>query len=288
MEVNMSSLFSGLDKFGLARFEQLDLYEKDEKTSSADTKRILEEKKIKQPEEADFLFDKTYVCPVCDHEFQARTIRTGHVKLLSADIDLRPKYQGVDCLKYDAIVCPGCGFASLSRFFKFILPAQAKMIKTSISANFRGIEQSNENFYTYDDAISRHQLALLNAVVKKAKNSEKAYTCLKLGWLYRGKAENLPETEKDREKTLKMLQLTEKDYLKKAYVGFRDSFSTESFPLCGMDEDTMEYLLAVLAYKSQLPEESGRWVSKVLTSRTASNRLKDKGRDLKELLEAKE
>ena len=43
--------------------------------------------------------------------------------------------------------------------------------------------------YTYEDALARYQLALVNAIVKQAKNSEKAYICLKAGWLMRGYAE---------------------------------------------------------------------------------------------------
>ena len=137
-----------------------------------------------QIQEEDLLFDKSFTCPVCDEEFHSKMVRTGKVKLLSADSDLRPKYQMVDSLKYDALVCPHCGYAALSRFFKFMLPAQAKMIRENITANFKGIDTSAST-YSYDDAIMRHQLALANAVVKKAKTSEKAYTCLKMAWLYR-------------------------------------------------------------------------------------------------------
>ena len=68
-------------------------------------------------------------------------VRTGKVKLISADTDLRPKYQLVDSLKYDALVCPKCGYAALSRFFKFMMPAQAKLIRENISKNFSGADR---------------------------------------------------------------------------------------------------------------------------------------------------
>ena len=57
-------------------------------------------------QETDYIFDKTYVCPVCDNEFKSKTVKAGKVHLIGADTDLRPKYKGIDSLKYDAILCP--------------------------------------------------------------------------------------------------------------------------------------------------------------------------------------
>lgn len=275
------SLFSGLSQFGLGKLEKMDVFEEEgqkDGASTADAKKT--EPQIK---EEDVLFDKTYTCPVCDSEFHTKVVRTGRIKLVSQDTDLRPKYSMVDSLKYDAIVCPKCGYAALSRFFKFVLPAQAKMIKENISANFKGLSDSG-NIYTYDDAIARHQLALANTVVKKAKDSEKAYTCLKLAWLCRGKAENLPKDTPDYENQIKQLQKEETELLANAYDGFMSAFSKEDFPMCGMDETTTTYLIADLARRIGKYDESSRWVSKVLTSRTASDRIKDKARDIKEMI----
>ena len=164
-----------------------------------------------------------------------------------------------------------------------MLPAQAKMIKENISANFKGLSNSG-SFYTYDDAIARHQLALANTVVKKAKDSEKAYTCLKLAWLCRGKAESLPKETPDYENQIKQLPQEETELLANAYDGFMSAFSKEDFPMCGMDETTTTYLIADLARRIGKYEESSRWVSKVLTSRSASDRIKDKARDIKEMI----
>ena len=203
---------------------------------------------------------------------------------MSADSDLRPKYQMVDSLKYDALVCPHCGYAALSRFFKFMLPAQAKMIRENITANFKGIDTSAST-YSYDDAIMRHQLALANAVVKKAKTSEKAYTCLKMAWLYRGKAENLPKDSKDYQTQIIELKKQELELLKNACEGFKSAYSKETFPMCGMDEITMMYLIADLCRRIGHFDESKRWISSVLTSRGANERIKNKARDLKDMVE---
>lgn len=272
-------LFSGLDKYGLGKLEKMEVYEQEQEQEEGSTG--------KQPQkvisEEDFLFDKTFTCPVCGGEFRARTIRTGKVKLLSADTDLRPKYQHVDCLKYDAIACPDCGYAALSRFFKFMMPYQVKLIKENISAAFKGLPAAG-NSYTYDEAIDRHRLALVGTVVKKGKNSERAYTCLKMAWLYRGKAEALPEDTPDRDKVLEELKAQETELLNDAYTGFETAYSEEDFPMCGMDENTVTYLLADLARRTGRTEEASRHISRVLISKDANERIKNKAREIKELL----
>ncbi|MDY2608483.1 MAG: DUF2225 domain-containing protein, partial [Lachnospiraceae bacterium] len=81
------SLFSGLEKFGLGKLEKMEVFEEDAKKKAAGTDKKTEKPKIT---EEDLLFDKTFTCPVCDEEFHSKMIRTGKVKLLSADTDLRP------------------------------------------------------------------------------------------------------------------------------------------------------------------------------------------------------
>lgn len=276
----MSNLFSGLEEFGLGKLSSdLEVYE----NKSEEKKDDSEAEAVPEFSEADILFDKTMTCPVCDQTIKARTVKTGRIKLLSADTDLRPKYQDVDSLKYDAIVCPSCGYAALRRFFSYMTSNQAKQVKEKISANFKGINQENE-VYSYDDAISRHKLALVNAIVKNSKSSERAYICLKTGWLLRGKRETLPKDTPDYENVVAQLQAEENDFIEKAYKGFKDAFAKESFPMCGMDEVTCTYLVADLARRSGEFDDASRWISRVLVSRSATDRIKEKARDIKELI----
>jgi uncharacterized protein (DUF2225 family) len=277
----MANLFSGLEAFGLGKMSNMDVYASDEKAKKAEGQA---EEKV-EIVEADLLFDKSYTCPVCDKEFKSKTVKTGKVKLISADTDLRPKYQHVDSLKYDAVVCPHCGYSALNRFFNYMTSIQAKLIKEQISSSFKGISVA-EDFYSYDDAISRHKLALVNTIVKKSKISERAYTCLKTGWLIRGKAEALKAEDVAGEKKneISQLQKEEAEFLLNAYEGFTDAFSKEMFPMCGMDENTMTYLVADLARRAGKTEEASRWISKVLIARDANERIKAKARELKDML----
>lgn len=275
----MANMFSGLESLGLGNLSELQLFEKKEKEKESEK----QEASSAEVKEEDLLFDKSFTCKVCDEEFKSKMVRTGKVKLIGSDMDLRPKYQHIDSLKYDAIVCPHCGYAALSRFFNYMTDTQARLIKENISSKFKGIKEG-ETVLSYDEAITRHKLALVNAVVKHAKASEKAYICLKLAWLYRGKSENLPDDTANRKEVKKQLAEQERESISNAYEGFMEAFSKEPFPMCGMDELTLTYLTADLARQIGKYEDSLRMIARVLTSREANERIKSKARDMKEMI----
>ena len=274
----MGNLFSGLAALGLGKLTNMDVYENEEKKES---KKPSAQEKISELTEVELIFDKSYTCPVCDKEFKAKAVKTGKAKLIAADSDLRPKYQVVDSLKYDVIACPNCGYAALNRYFNYMTSAQARLIKQNISSTFKGLAPEGD-IVTYDAAIMKHKLALANTVVKRAKASEKAYTCLKTAWLLRGKAENLPEDTKNIDQVRSELTEEELEFIENAYNGFLEAFPKEMFPMCGMDENTVCYLMADLARRLSKFEDAGRWVARVLASRSANERIKEKARELKE------
>ena len=279
----MANLFAGLENLGLDGLDSNDVFKEEKKAEEKKEEHELTEEE-KEAREEDFIFDKSYTCPVCDHEFTSKMVRTGKVRLIGADDDLRPIYQDVDSLKYDAVLCPKCGYAALNRYFNFVMSAQAKAIKEKISANFT-YQQEEGKIYNYDDAILRHKMALACTVVKRGKNSEKAYTCLKLGWLCRGKRELLMKGDDSLKEEIAALAEEEKECLEQAFAGFKDAFSKEDFPMCGMDQHTMMYLLAELAYRTGNESDAKFYVSKVLTARDANSRIKNKALDLKEKIQ---
>lgn len=274
----MSGLLSGLGQFGLGNLENMDLYEVSQKEEEIKKGEIKKEVVV---QEQDFLFDKTFTCPICDHEFKSRTVKIGKAKLVGTDMDLRPKYEQVDLLKYDIIMCPKCGYAALSRYFKFLTSPQAKRIKEMISKNFKPVTTHNE-IYTYDEALERYKLTLANAIVKMAKPSEKAYICLKTAWLLRGKAESLDKADAEYETKKKQIEEEEKKFLKNALDGFIAARQSESFPMCGMDEATVDYVISVTAIKFEQYDVASKLISQIITSSATNPRMKDKARDLKE------
>lgn len=275
----MDNLFSGLEEFGLDNLSNINIYDDKEKD---DTKGNMTRAK-KAFSEEDIIFDKTYSCPVCGSDFKSKSVKTGKVKLKSLDSDLRPRYLQADPLKYDAVLCTNCGYASLNRFFKNVTDTQADWVKNAITASYKPVEETDA-IYSYDDAIVRHKMALVNSIVKKAKSSERAYTCLKTAWIIRGKAETLPKDTPDYEMVIEQLNNEEMSFISNAYKGFSDAYINEGFPMCGMDESTITLLVAELARKIGELDESSRWISRVLISREANERIKEKAREIKELL----
>lgn len=279
----MGDIFSGLESMGLGNLSNVSIYDEEKKESHRGSESKPQEHVMT---EADYLFDKKMQCPICNAEFKVKAVKTGKARLVGSDTDLRPKYAGIDSIKYDAIVCPKCGYAALSRFFSYMTSIQARFIREGISAHFQKLPETGD-VYTYDEAISRYKLALLNSVVKKARNSERAYTCLKIAWLYRGKRENLPEDTPDYSTVKEDCEKKESEMINNAYEGFMTSRSKEDFPICGMDESTFDYLLADLARRIGKYDMAEKMAATVIMSRAANSKIKEKARDLRDEVKKK-
>ncbi len=275
----MAGLLSGLADLGLGNLENIDIYEDAEKKKNAQGT----EEKIVEVQEKDVIYDKSWECPVCDKKFTSKTVKTGRVRMLGMDKDLRPIHEGVDVQKYDVVLCPHCGYAALTRYFPHITSVQAKLVREQISQKVHLHEYKDET-YSYLEAVERYKLALANTVVKHGKNSEKAYVCLKMGWLLRGYAESLKADENSKPEELAEVYAQEEYDIQNAYKGFLEALQNEHIPMCGMDEPTLDYLMAALSVRFKDYERASRLVSKIITSPSANARTKDKARDLKDEL----
>lgn len=273
----MSGLLDGLSKLGLGGLESEELFSKPEE------KQVKKKAPAAAPKinEADLIYDKSFTCPVCDQPFTAKIMKTGRGRLLSTDRDLKPNYEGIEAQKYDVICCPHCGYAALQRFYTGLTSKQVHMIKEKICDRVK-LPEFGLDIYSYDDAKVRYQLALACAIVKHGRNSERAYICLKDAWLLRGEREELAAMPEADPAKLRELAETEHSQLANAYKGFLEARQNETPPLAGMDEMTVDYLLAALGTEMGDYDTAGRLVSAILTSASASSRIKDKARTLKE------
>ncbi|MCR4833366.1 MAG: DUF2225 domain-containing protein [Butyrivibrio sp.] len=281
----MAGFLSGLSKFGLGNMKDQKLYE-DPKKKEGKTPQAAAPAKPLPKNEVDFLFDKKYTCPICEKSFISKTVRTGKVKMKAVDLDLRPDYDEVDQIKYDVVACPECGYAALAKYFDGLIKYQKDEIRAQIAVNYMKQQPYGET-YSYEVAKGRYELALANAMVKKAKNSEKAYLCLKTAWLIRGWYEHMDPAEENFEKRKEELVAEEKDLLSSAKEGFVMARQSEGFPIAGMDEGTLDYLIAALAYETEDYDVASKMAATIVASRTASSRLKDKARDLKDMISEK-
>lgn len=281
-------LLTGLGKFGL-----------DEKTiervfdQAIRKKEKKEEKKdVTDPVEEDFLFLKSVSCPVCDHVFSTIMVKSGRVRRLEPDFDLRPRFKFIDTLKYDVTSCGKCGYTALNKDFPHLSPGQLKLIRENVQKNYKALEEKiTDAAMDYDTAIERYKLALYNSIVKRARMSERSYECLKISWLYRSKIEELLEIEFSSNDVAKKKAIIneilkckkeEKRFYQNAYEGLLAAMSQESFPICGMDENTYELLIAVMGFSLEQYENSSRLVSRLISSRTVSTNIKNRAFDLKE------
>ena len=278
-------LLSGLEKFGLEQMDTTNLFE-DEKKPKAEQQGQADAPKKEKHLETEFLLLKSIRCPVCDHVFRTRLVKTGRVKRLEPDFDLRPRFAYIDTNKYDVSSCPKCGYTAINRYFSHITSGQVKLIDQGVHSKFKANTLVNAEdvleAYTYEEAIEYCKLALYCTMVKRGSTSEKAYECLKLSWLYRGWREKLESEGTNDRELLSNVKEEEDAYYKQAYAGFMKAIASESFPMCGMEESTVNILLANMAFKLEKYDASSKLVSAILASRVASRSVKDRAMTLKE------
>ena len=113
----MAGLLAGLEKLGLKNLDNLNLYEEEKEKEQEVKREEVKEEEVPQDKEKDYLFSKTYDCPVCATKFKDITVKANRARLVHMDRDLRPVHDDIEPLKYEAIVCPKCGYAALGRYF---------------------------------------------------------------------------------------------------------------------------------------------------------------------------
>lgn len=273
---------SGLEKFGIKTDGTTSIFEEEKKKTTTQ-----ENKKVERVDESNFLLDKSVRCTVCDKVFKTKIVNS-RVKRLESDMDLRPRFEHIDTLKYNIRSCPYCGYTAITRYFEHLSSMQIKLLKEQVCSNFKPNWDTVEEvkLLNYDEAIERYKLALFCTIVKKGKNSEKAYTCLNIAWLLRGKYESLDPKDPALEQERKACKEQEEAFYAQAYEGFNKAVSSENYPMCGMDESTMDYLLATMSYHFKKYDVASKCIARILQSAAASKKMKDRAYELKEKIVA--
>lgn len=214
----------------------------------------------------DILYDKTYECPVCYNSFTSKAIRLNINKAISSDMDLYTRYDTINPLLYDAILCPVCGYCSLNKNFDRILPTQAKWIKEQVWAHYK--KRIFPTYMSLKDAVTKHQLALICSIVKKSKLGEQGYIALHIAWLYRDLND----------------EANELIYLKRAHQALAQALESERFPIYNLEANTASYILAAISYRLGDFQTSKQYLSSVILS--SRGQLKERALDLKALISA--
>ncbi len=272
-------LLDDLGKFGIKNLDASKLYDTPEK---AVKKNDAQEAKPVEFNEEDYIFWKKFECPICDSPINTLIVKSGRARLIKMDKDLRPIYEGFEPIKYEPILCQCCGYSVMGRYFGPLTPSQKKAVMEGICTGYQGKPAENKPTIGYEEALNKITLALASAMVKRGKASEKAYICLKGGWLCRSFKESLDPNSEDYDIMVEELNKKEKEFLDNAYEGFVQARQSEGYPMGGMDETTLDYLLAALATERGEVDVASRMIASILQSPSAAARIKDKARDLKE------
>ncbi|MCS7175324.1 DUF2225 domain-containing protein [Pseudothermotoga sp.] len=140
--------------------------------------RYLEEKTLRT-----FWF-KTYLCPVCEKQFDAIRLFSEAVKVKDRDHDLKPIYDGVNALMFQLVSCPNCLYTSFEDDFKELSPSHLQVVRNLCEKLRQNLKIELSEHKNLRDAIVQYNLA---AVIYTARGRlfRAAESFLKLAWLYR-------------------------------------------------------------------------------------------------------
>lgn len=289
-------LLSGLEKFGLDIKGDLDITATDKDKDSKKPEKSSKKEMVKL-DEKDLVLKKTVTCPVCDYQFKTLTTKTGRAKKLEPDRDLRPNHEGIDTLKYDVCSCPRCGYTAMHKYFDHVSSMQIRWLRDAVCSKFTPTEEKDYETYTYDESVDFYKLALVCSIAKHSKLSEKALVCLRISWLRRAQIADIKKRAKEEAaahngkvslemaeefKSIENLKSEQDAFYKQAYDGFMKATSEETPPYAGMDEKTVDYLLANMAVYFKEYSTASKLVSTLLQSPNTPSRVKDMCMDLKD------
>lgn len=129
-----------------------------------------------------------------------------------------------------------------------------------------------------------HELALQCAEAKLAKDGEKSYLHLLMAWLYREKEKEaeMIEAEELRNAEIANCDAQAEEHYLAAFEGFQNAMMNEMFPIAGLNQSTLEYILAYMAFHFGKLEVAAKLVGSVLTTSSASRNVKDQAFELKD------
>ena len=215
---------------------------------------------------ATLLYTKEIECPVCRAKFNHTLVRESKLRLSHME-ELRPVYKGFEPLCYDVTMCTTCGYATLKDRFDVVAERQRETLLTKLRFNYANFMPAN--FPMEMDikmGVERYKYALLTACMKKASLGEKAMILVKLSWLYKVLGD-MPNTQL---------------FTRHANEVLTQAYQSERFPIFGMSESTVHFLLARFAVDLNDHPTALRFLSQIIVDKNVNSRLRDLARNMKE------
>jgi len=280
-------LLDSLSKNGVTNLDSSGMYDKDEVKSVRPEPPVVQKQEVKEEfDESEAILMKKYTCPVCDYEFSSPTVKTAKIRQTGTKRNLHQTYSmNFEPLKYEPVSCPRCGYTVMAKFFAPLTSFQRKTYIENVARSYTAPDGIEDKVIGFPIALTKIKLALATSIVKKAKASEKAYICLKGYWLCESYLEEIERDGADSKVTAEEKEEIRADmseFSQSAFDGFVEARQSERYPIAGMDEVTLDYLLAVMAADKGKYDIASKMIALILQSSSANSRIKDKARDLKE------
>lgn len=185
-------------------------------------------------------------CPVCGETTRVVKVKS---KLLAerTDEDFCVHYKEFNPYFYKIWFCEHCGFAADEKTFLGSIPLMHKRkIQEFLNSRKLGLKFVEER--QVPDAVASFKLAIFYAELTGQSLAKRAGLYLELGWIYRA------SEEKEREDEM----------LERAISLYDRSLMTERYPINGLSDNTVIYLIGALYYRLHDFEKSTQYLSRII------------------------
>lgn len=185
-------------------------------------------------------------CPVCGETTRVVKVKS---KLLAerTDEDFCVHYKDFNPYFYKIWFCEHCGFAADEKTFLGSIPLTHKRkIQEFLNSRKLGLKFVEER--QVPDAVASFKLAIFYAELTGQSLAKRAGLYLELGWIYRA------SEEKEREDEM----------LERAISLYDRSLMTERYPINGLSDNTVIYLIGAIYYRLHDFEKSTQYLSRII------------------------
>ncbi len=185
-------------------------------------------------------------CPICGETTRVVKVKS---KLLAehTDEDFCVHYKDFNPYFYKIWFCEHCGFAADEKTFLGSIPLMHKRkIQEFLNSRKLGLKFVEER--QVPDAVASFKLAIFYAELTGQSLAKRAGLYLELGWIYRA------SEEKEREDEM----------LERAISLYDRSLMTERYPINGLSDNTVIYLIGAIYYRLHDFEKSTQYLSRII------------------------
>lgn len=220
---------------------------------------------IAPKQESDYRLVLKRVCPVCEKETRVIKYKS-RLPVVSHDVDLCTRYNGVNPYMYAVMSCEHCGYAAEERKFLAKLPKRhQELLMEFLSDGEMAIPFTEER--TLEEAVQLTEMAVHFCDLTDCSPSRKANLLIKIAWIYRY-AENKEQ---------------EKIYLEKAVEMYEESLKTERAYAGNISGNTVMYLICAIYYLIGEYKKSASNLSRLVSDKNIKAqepRIYERARDL--------